>query len=324
MSRIFALGIGAALMYFYDPNTGRKRRNDFKNQVNAAQRKLEHGKEVLIRDASNRTHGMLVETRQWIESRRQGGASEGEYLPRGGMASVQQVASNIAAPWLSANWSPTQRASAGAFGAGMAAYGFLRGGLKGLVYAALGGALFARATTNQSLTKLGDRRGILVEKTVNIDAPVEEVFAYWRNLENMPQWMSHVREVRYQGGDRYHWVVDGPAGAPVEWDSELLNVVENREMTWRSLEGSAVRNTGRVRFEEDEGGTRVHVLIRYEPPGGLVGHAVAKVFGADPASEMDDDLVKLKSLVETGKLPRDTAFERRIDSGSAGMGAAPG
>ena len=68
MSRIFALGIGAALMYFYDPNTGRKRRNDFKNQVNAAQRKLEHGKEVLIRDATNRTHGMLVETRQWIES----------------------------------------------------------------------------------------------------------------------------------------------------------------------------------------------------------------------------------------------------------------
>ena len=317
MSRIFALGIGAALMYFYDPNTGRKRRNDFKNQVNAAQRKLEHGKEVLIRDATNRTHGMLVETRQWIESRRQGGPSVGEYLPRGGMTSVQQVASNIAAPWLSANWSPTQRASAGAFGAGMAAYGFLRGGLKGLVYAALGGALFARATTNQSLTKLGDRRGILVEKTVNIDAPVEEVFAYWRNLENMPQWMSHVREVRYQGGDRYHWVVDGPAGAPVEWDSELLNVVENREMTWRSVEGSQIETTGRVRFEGSDTGTRVIVQLRYMPPGGALGHVVAKAFGVDPKSHMDDDLARMKSTIESGRPPRDAAAQRRTGSDGA-------
>src|SRR3954470_24835647 len=316
MSRIFALGIGAALMYFYDPNTGRKRRNDFKNQVNAAQRKLEHGKEVLIRDATNRTHGMLVETRQWIESRRQGGAAEGEYLPRGGMASVQQVASNIAAPWLSANWSPTQRASAGALGAGMAAYGFLRGGLKGLIYGALGGALFARATTNQSLTKLGDRRGILVEKTVNIDAPVEEVFAYWRNLENMPQWMSHVREVRYQGGDRYHWVVDGPAGTPVEWDSELLNVVENREMTWRSVEGSQVDNTGRVRFEQDGAGSRVSVQRRYMPPGGALGHVVAKAFGVDPKSHMDDDLARMKSTIESGRPPRDAAAQRRTSDGA--------
>jgi len=84
-----------------------------------------------------------------------------------------------------------------------------------------------------------------------------------------------------------------------------------------------VQNTGRVRFEEDGDGTRVHVLIKYQPPGGILGHAVAKVFGTDPASEMDDDLAKLKSLVETGALPRGTAMERRIDAGGSGMGAAP-
>src|SRR3982750_1843293 len=126
MSRLIALGIGAAVMYFCDPNAGRKRRNDFRNQVNAANRRLQRGKEVLIKDASNRTHGMLVETRQWVESRRAGDGQAPSLPP------VSQIASNIAAPWMGSNWSPTQRAAAGAFGAGMAAYGFLRGGLKGM------------------------------------------------------------------------------------------------------------------------------------------------------------------------------------------------
>jgi uncharacterized membrane protein len=311
MSRLIALGIGAAVMYFCDPNAGRKRRNDFRNQVNATNRKLQHGKEVLIRDATNRTHGMLVETRQWVESRRQGDSR--------GLPPISQIASNIAAPWMGTNWSPTQRASAGAFGAGMAAYGFLRGGLKGMLYAALGGALFARATTNQELTKLGGGRGILIEKTIHIEAPVEQVFAYWRNLENMPQWMSHVREVRYLGGDRYHWVVDGPAGAPVEWDSELLNVSENREMTWRSVEGSQVENTGRVRFQPDNAGSRIIVQLRYMPPGGVIGHVVAKAFGVDPKSHMDDDLNRMKSTIERGRPPHDAAAQRY----TGGNGVSP-
>ena len=320
MSRIIALGIGAALMYLYDPNTGRKRRNDLRNQVNAAQRKLQHAQDVLVRDATNRTHGMLVETRQWIEERRAGGPREGEYLPSGGIGALRQVATNMAAPWMGPNWSPTQRAAAGALGAGMAAYGFLRGGLRGIVYTLMGGALLTRASTNQELAALGGARGILVEKTIRVDAPVEQVFAYWRNLENLPQWMSHVREVRYQGGDRYHWVVDGPAGAPVEWDSELLNVVENHEMTWRSVEGSQVDNTGRVRFEQDGTGCRIRVQLRYMPPGGVIGHVVAKAFGVDPKSHMDDDLTRMKSTIETGKPSRDAAAQRRVPGGN---GAAP-
>src|SRR3569832_835982 len=103
MSRIIALGIGAALMYLYDPNTGRKRRNDLRNQVNAAQRRLQHAQEVLVRDATNRTHGMLVETRQWIEERRAGGPLEGQYLPKGGFSSLRQVGANMAAPWMAPN-----------------------------------------------------------------------------------------------------------------------------------------------------------------------------------------------------------------------------
>jgi uncharacterized membrane protein len=298
------LGLGAAIMYLMDPQAGRKRRADLKNQLDATARRLERGKEVVVRDATNRTHGLLVETRQALAARRH----HAEMTLHG--PSLGEIANGTLASWRRENWSPAQRALAGAFGTGLATYGYFRGGLRGLSLCALGGALLARATANENLGTLVKGKGIYVEKTLRIDAPVEQVFAYWRNLENFPQWMSHVREVRYIGGDRFHWTVDGPAGIPVEWDAELLNVRDNREMTWRSVDGSEVEHTGRVRFEPDGEGSRVHVQMRYAPPGGVIGHAVAKAFGADPKSEMDEDLLRLKSLIETGRLPRDAAAMR--------------
>lgn len=299
------IGLGAAVMYLADPQGGRKRRADLKNQFDATVRKVEHGVDVVRRDASNRAHGLLAETRTALDARRQ------NIVAMNG-PSLGTIVRDSVATWNRSNWSPAQRALAGAFGTGLLASGYLRGGLKGFAMCLLGGGMMARATANESIGTLVKGRGIQVEKTVHVDAPVEEVFAYWRNLENFPQWMSHVREVRYVGGDRHHWIVDGPAGIPVEWDSELLNVVENREMTWRSAPGSQVDNTGRVRFEPDGAGTRIHVQLHYAPPGGVLGHAVAKAFGVDPRSEMDDDLVRMKSAIETGRAPRDSAAQRRI------------
>jgi len=298
------LGLGAAIMYLMDPQAGRRRRADLKNQLDAAARRLERGRNVVVRDATNRTHGLLVETRQALEARRQ----HGEVTLHG--PSFGEIASGTLGAWRRENWSPAQRALAGAFGGALATYGYFRGGLKGFSLCALGGALLARATANEGLATLVKGRGIYIEKMLHIDAPVEQVFAYWRNLENFPQWMSHVREVRHLGGDRFHWSVDGPAGVPVEWDAELLNVSDNREMTWRSVEGSDVEHTGRVRFEPDGLGARVHVQMRYAPPGGAIGHAVARAFGVDPKSEMDDDLARLKALIETGRVARDAAAMR--------------
>jgi uncharacterized membrane protein len=299
---LIVLGLGAGLMYLMDPQSGRKRRSDLENQWNAMRRRAEHGRDMVVTDATNRAHGLLVETRQALGARRNG--LQGPTLGA--------VANGVAASWARDRWSPAQRALAGATGAAMAMYGYLRGGLRGIALCAAGGALVARASANEPLDRLVGRQGIYLEKTLRIAAPVEQVYAYWRNLENFPQWMSHVREVRYQGENRWHWVVDGPAGMPVEWDSELLNVTENREMTWRSVPGSQVDHTGRVRFEGDGDGTRVHVQLRYSPPGGVIGHAVAKAFGVDPQSEMDDDLVRLKSLVESGRPPRDSAALQRM------------
>lgn len=311
------LGLGAAIMYFSDPQTGRRRRADVRNQLEATTRKIQHGADVVVRDASNRAHGLIVETRNAIAHRREQTAVE-LHGPTLGAVMKDSVAS-----WGRDNWSPSQRAVGAAAGTAMFAAGYVKGGLRGFLLCALGGVLFARASANENVATLVKGRGILVEKTIQVDAPLDQVFAYWRNLENMPQWMSHVREVRYLGGDRFHWVVDGPAGMPVEWDSELLNVVENREMTWRSVEGSQVHNTGRVRFEESGDGTRIHVQLRYHPPGGVIGHAVAKAFGVDPRSEMDDDLARMKGAIETGQPPRDAAAMRQARSLGGNGAAAP-
>lgn len=298
------LGLGAALMYLMDPQAGRKRRADLRSQLDATARRLERGKEIIVRDAANRTHGLLAEARQAIEARRQRGEMS---LPS---PSFGEIVDGTLASWRRENWSPAQRALAGALGAGLGTYGYFHGGLRGLTLCALGGAMLARATANESFANLVKGKGIYIEKTIRIEAPVEQVFAYWRNLENFPQWMSNVREVRHIGGDRFHWTVEGPAGVPVEWDAELLNMSDNREMTWRCVEGSEVEHTGRVRFEPDGAGSRLHVQLRYAPPGGVIGHAVAKAFGADPKSEMDEDLLRLKSLLETGRPPREAAAMR--------------
>jgi uncharacterized membrane protein len=204
----------------------------------------------------------------------------------------------------------TERALAGSLGTGLAMGGYARGGAKGLAMFLLGVGFLARAASPRGIAALARGEGIPVQKTIRIDRPVADVFAYWRNLENLPLWMSHVQEVRYLGGDRYHWKVDGPEGVPVEWDAELLNVVANGEMTWRSVEGSTVHNTGRVRFEEDGDGTRVHVLVRSQGNG------------VDPARAMDEDLARLKSLVENGRSPPDSVLGRPVNGG-AGLGAAP-
>ena len=310
------LGLGAALMYFSDPQNGRRRRTDVRNQLESTQRKIQHGADVVVRDASNRAHGLLAETRSALAARREQTALELQG------PTLTGVMRETCAAWGRDSWSPSQRAVGAALGTGMFAAGYFRGGVRGFLMCALGGMLFARATANENLGRLVKGRGILVEKTVQVEAPLDQVFAYWRNLENMPQWMSHVREVRYLGGDRFHWVVDGPAGVPVEWDSELLNVVENREMTWRSVEGSQVEHTGRVRFEESGDGTRIHVQMRYHPPGGMIGHVVAKAFGVDPKSGMDDDLARMKVAIETGQPPRDAAALQHIRSGYGGNGAS--
>jgi uncharacterized membrane protein len=135
---------------------------------------------------------------------------------------------------------------------------------------------------------------IEVERSITIDAPVDRVYGFWNDFENFPRFMSHVREVRPLGGDRTHWVVAGPAGAPVEWDAIVTQRIPNEVIAWRTVDGALVEHSGTVRFRPaGANSTRVEVRMRYRPVGGTLGHGLASLFGTDPESVMSEDLARM-------------------------------
>jgi uncharacterized membrane protein len=219
------------------------------------------------------------------------------------------------------HWAPAPRLLISAMGGGLAIYGVRRGDALGGLLGALGLGLLARGATNFKVERLlglgAGRRAVDVQKTITIDAPVEEVFRFWSNVANFPRFMAHLREVRDLDNGRSHWVAEGPAGVPVSWDAVITRSEPNTVLAWRSEPGATVANAGTIRFESVEGGTRVDIKLSYNPPAGALGHVVAKLFGADPKSELDDDLVRLKSLIEYGKasVGRATVTREDVDLG---------
>jgi uncharacterized membrane protein len=203
----------------------------------------------------------------------------------------------------------------------LAAYGLSRGTTPGLLLGAAGAALAYRGFTGHchvyqalgidtSCRADGERRpisakqGVKVEESTTILRSPEELYAYWRNLENLPRVMPHLISVTDTGNNRWHWVAHGPFG-PVEWDAELIADRPNELISWRSLEGSEVASAGSVRFRTAPGnrGTEVHVSLSYVPPAGKVGAAIAWLTGMDPHAEIREDLRNFKRIMETGSAP---------------------
>jgi uncharacterized membrane protein len=214
---------------------------------------------------------------------------------------------------LQRRWSPATRAVTGSSGIALATYGLSHRTIPGALAAAAGIGLLARAATNldvRRLTGIGARRrAVDIHKTITIEAPVDQVFAFWTMYENFPRFMSRVLEVRPAAREwQSHWRVAGPAGLPVEFDAEVSAFAVNEAFGWRTIEGSPVAHAGLVRFESaGDGRTRVQIRMSYNPPGGWLGHGVAKAFGVDPKRSFDADLVRMKTLLETGRAPRDAA-----------------
>jgi uncharacterized membrane protein len=148
-----------------------------------------------------------------------------------------------------------------------------------------------------------------VAKSITIKRPVEEVYNFWRNFENLPQFMYHLESVQVRGSGRSHWVAKAPGGARVEWDAETTEDVPNQRISWRSLPDADVVNSGTVEFRRAPGGrgTEIHVEISYAPPAGKLGTLVAKLFGEEPSQQVGDDLRRLKQVLETGEVVRSEA-----------------
>ncbi|WP_448207632.1 SRPBCC family protein [Azospirillum sp. sgz302134] len=153
------------------------------------------------------------------------------------------------------------------------------------------------------MARLWDRN-IHVRQTVAINRAPEEIYGFWRDFRNLPQFMSHLERVDVSGDRRSHWVANAPAGSSVEWDAEVTEDRPNERLAWRSLEGADVDNSGEVRFERAPGGrgTIVRVEMNYTPPGGMLGAMAAKLFGEEPQMQVRDDLRRLKQVLETGEV----------------------
>jgi uncharacterized membrane protein len=157
-------------------------------------------------------------------------------------------------------------------------------------------------------------KGIIrAKRGITVAQPIEEVYDFWHNFENLPRFMRHLESVTVTGDRTSHWVAKAPAGKTVEWDAETTDDRENELIAWRSLPGSDVYNVGEVRFTRApaDRGTEVRVLIEYRPPFGKLGSQVAKLWREEPGQQIDDDLRHFKQVMETGEIVLSDATKRR-------------
>jgi uncharacterized membrane protein len=371
------IGVGAGLMYMFDPDKGRRRRGVMRDAVNHLVNTADDVIGKTSRDMSNRAQGLRAELNSIFRREEaddevvaarvrsklgravshphaiQAAVDEGRVTLNGqiltgeidqllksvwsvdGVRSVEnkleahERAENIPSlqggiphpgktfELMQSNWAPAVRFLIGVGGGALTLYGARR---RDIFSAAAGLGLITRSLTNmemKDLIGLGGGHGITLQKTITIHAPVGKVFELWSHHENFPQFMSRVREVKDLGNGRYHWKVAGPGGIPVEWEAVITRLEPNRLIVFQSVTGSMIEQHGTVRFQSSgEDKTVVDVKLSYYPPAGAIGHAIASLFGADPKSEMDADLMRMKSFIETGQQPHDAA-EREMHRVSA-------
>jgi uncharacterized membrane protein len=366
ISTIKGIGVGLGLMYFLDPDRGRRRRALVRDQFVRVGTDLRFALQVSEHDTRNRLRGVFAEAMALVS----GGGAPDYIIEERVRANIGRVVRNASAIQVTAdggrvalhgpvlardlsrlllqaastrgvkgidnhldvhespknipglqgadepmestfelmkeNWAPATRLLTGAGGSAIALRGLQRGGLLGTLASLSGLALALRGISNMELSRLvgmsGREHGIDIQKAINVKAPVARVFEFWSNFTNFPRFMSHVEEVRDLGNGRSHWVVKGPAGVPIEWIAEITDYKDNEQIAWRSQRNETVEHSGVVQFQSNQdGGTRVTVRMTYTPPAGVLGHAVAAIFGVDPKQAMDEDLMRFKSLIELGK-----------------------
>ena len=203
-----------------------------------------------------------------------------------------------------------------------AAMGLSRGSLQGLITAGVGSMLIYRGVTgrcpaysalglNTAHSEAGDaeedpEHGIAVTTAFTINKPADELYRFWRKLDNLPQFMEHLESVQVIDDRKSHWVAKAPriVGGKVEWDAQITHDEPNELIAWQSLPGSSVETAGRVRFVRALGdrGTEVHVWMNYMPPGGTIGHWITSMLGQNPRRIVREELHNFKRLMELGEI----------------------
>ncbi|QJW93555.1 SRPBCC family protein [Frigoriglobus tundricola] len=182
----------------------------------------------------------------------------------------------------------------------------------GLIYRALTGSCpcyralgVNTAGSTKPRTAVPAGHGTRVEHAVTVNKPVADVYRFWRDFENLPRFMTHLIDVDATTDGRSHWIARGPLGTAVEWDAEIVTDVPNQVIAWRSLDGADVDTAGSVHFVElpHNRGTEVRVALKYDPPAGKVGTALATLVGKSPESQIKADMRHFRELMEAGEIP---------------------
>ena len=147
------------------------------------------------------------------------------------------------------------------------------------------------------------RNEAVVSESVIVNRPARELYDFWRDFTNFPQFMDNIKSVEKLDAKRSHWIIKAPAGTSVEFDSRVVDEVPGRSISWESEPGASVPNRGRVEFIETSSGegTNVRATISYDPPAGTAGRLVAKLFQREPSVQAREDLQRFKLLMETGR-----------------------
>ena len=163
--------------------------------------------------------------------------------------------------------------------------------------------VIAAVRHSQRARREGD--GILdVRKAITVKRSPQELYAFWRDFRNLPRFMRHLQSVEVLDDRRSRWTTRGPMGSSISWEAEIVDDQPNRQIAWRSVDGSRVDTSGVVWFVPAPGGrgTEVHVALHYVPPLGVVGATVAKLFGESAEQQIQDDLRIFKQVMETGQI----------------------
>lgn len=160
-----------------------------------------------------------------------------------------------------------------------------------------------RSQTKSGVASVRHNRSVRVEKAIVVDGVLRDIYRIWRNPENLPCFAEDLKSVRAISDLRSHWVMKGPAGKDLEWESEIYNERENESFAWRSMLNADVNHAGSVHFQSlPDSKTEIRVILSYEPPGGMLGSWAAKLSGSDPELQLERGLVRFKEAFETGQL----------------------
>lgn len=191
--------------------------------------------------------------------------------------------------------------------------------LMGILTALTGGALVYRGATghcpmygtlgidtahHKGSTAVPAQQGYKVEESLTIARPRDELYRYWRDLQNLPRTMRHIKSVEPLDERRSRWTALGPMDMEVQWEAEIFNERENEMIAWRSVEEGDVQTAGSVHFEAlpHDRGTRLRVSMKYNPPAGKLGANLATLLGQSVESEIREDLRRFKSTMEAGEV----------------------